>query len=276
MVKTSGELTRERIGAIVRSLDVGLQLQKDLPEIAEDYRRGMFISEIISKYDLCSRYGYNKEVIKTAVKYALKGYGGGLERDSFGGLLEGGELEKLAQEHKQRSGTQARDRSLGIHGKTSEQLAEFGRKSHTLKKGVHGRTPEQMSRDGIKSYELGVGIHGMSREQRIENAGKAGRRAVELGVGIHEMTREQRVEHARKITIGKGLVPWDSEESEYVYILSQRPEYRIQKGPGKGKINARLIAKEINESYHNGNPIRSRNSIKGHLGILRKQKDKTK
>lgn len=278
-------LTKERIGAIVRSLDVGLQLQKDFPEIADDYRGGMFISEITSKYDLCSKYGYNREVIKTAVKYALKGHGGGLMRDSFDGLLEEGELERLAREHKKRSGTQLYDRGLGIHGVTSEQKAEWGRRSHKLKLGVHARTKEQMSKDAMKAYEMRVGIHALTREQRVENAGKAGRRARELGVGIHGMTHEQRSEHGRKIALLRGQTPWKLRETfedvdypysvlsekEFAYRLSQDPRYKWGR-----KANNTLIAKKLNELYHGGKQIRTRLAVSGTLANLRKQKCKTR
>lgn len=73
------------------------------------------------------------------------------------------------------------------------------------------------------------------------------------------LTPEQKLEAARQggisSVIRKGFIPWTQEESEFAYEL-----YAIQKG--KGKINFRLIEKGLNETYHEGKPVRNESSIR--------------
>ena len=71
-------LSPERIAAIKTSLELGLRLQQDMPEIALDYR-DMTASEIVHKRNIIKRYGSGKSVITdeialAGVYYALRGH----------------------------------------------------------------------------------------------------------------------------------------------------------------------------------------------------------
>lgn len=240
MVETKKKLTRKQIVAIRKSLELATQLQRDFPEIADDFRNGVYTSEIVSKYNLIQRYGVSREVAQGAVYRALRGYKGGFGLDSYNGLINEGELEKLSKEHQSRSGSY------------------FGPITYEKRLGIFSIPEEEMKDICKKAGKIG------------------GKKIVELRLGIHGRTLEQMSEDGKTAVIARGQVPWEHNEGEYAYNLSQRSAYRIQKGPGKGKINTKLIAEEINEFYHNGNPVRSRVSIKKYLAKLRKQKGKTR
>ena len=207
MIKIRKDLTDEQIRAIRLISELGLRLQRDLPEIVEDYRRGMFALEIVSKYDIISMYGITKNIAKEAVYRALRGnIETRLGIKNYGGLLEEDEIEEL-------------------------------RMKHFLRRGRIGA-----------------------------------RRILELGIGIHGRTSEQKNEDLRKATIGRGETPWEPEEIEFAYQLSQDPNYRLFGRYIQDKINSKLIAERINKKYHRGIKVRTSISIHNKIKKLKKQR----
>ena len=75
-----------------------------------------------------------------------------------------------------------------------------GPKTYKLGVGIHGLTSEQRTENGKKgskrAKELNVGIFGITPEERSKNSKKAGniggRRNVELGTGLFSMTEEEK------------------------------------------------------------------------------------
>ena len=115
MVKSKKKFTDEQVAAIVKALEVGARLQRDFPEIAEDYRRGMFASEIAIKYNLVQRYGITKAVAKVAIQRALRGNRRTvLEVKPYDGLLEEDETKRLREEHSQRKGSLSTSRGSNL------------------------------------------------------------------------------------------------------------------------------------------------------------------
>lgn len=179
-------LTREQRTAIKKALEVGLLLQKDFPGLANDYRNCMFTSEIISKYDLTSKYRITKQIAINSIYRALRGNRETrFEVGSYDGLLGEEEIERLRMKHFSRSGYKS-----GIN-------------SYKNKLGVHARTKEQRIRDGRKGGNI------------------SGRKNLEMKIGIHALTQEQRIEYGRASAISRGEVLWKPQEIESAYILSQ-------------------------------------------------------
>ncbi len=100
-------LTREQVGAIRFSIKIGKTLQKDLPEIAEDYRAGKVIREIVEERDIISNYGIqNPETARYAVWLALHGYSGKfnfIRESPYEGLVPEEELQVLVKENMERT-----------------------------------------------------------------------------------------------------------------------------------------------------------------------------
>ena len=291
----SSSLTGEQLFAIRRSGEVGKRLQEDFPEIADEYRNGMTMSEISLEYCIQDLYDASREVARIAISYALRGYDfGGI---SYPGLIEADEERRnIGLKHNRENGKATYEMGKGVHGLTAEQLSENSRKGgeasyemgkgihgmtteqrtehskalYEMRKGIHGLTTEQRSENGRKNgkaaYEMRKGIHGITAEQRRENGRKNGKAAYEKGKGIHGITAEQRSENSRKNVIARGLVPWvlaeetnehyTFSEVETAYRLSQCPEYR------RGSLikNAK-IADELNVIFHNEGPVRTESAV---------------
>lgn len=198
MSKTDLERSQTVVMKTIREL--GLQLQHDLPEIADDYRRGKMIPEIVELYGIVHKYGVdgeyvNEEFAESLVQVALRGHRGGFGITPYEGLID----EEEQKEHLRRY-------SSLFH-------APGGRKTLELKVGIHGRTPAQRKKD------------------------------------------------LRAAMLAKGIVPWKPKEIMTAHVLSKNPKYRFQKGLNGGKMNTRLVARELNERYHHGGVVRTIDSV---------------
>lgn len=187
MTKIRKDLPVGQLLAIRRSLEVGVQLQRDFPEVAEDYRGGMSISKIVDKYNLSLKYGISKKIATQSVHRALRGYKGGFLRlDSYEGLIEESELEKLAREHWSRRGSEAGtilyEKGLGIFSRTREQMIEDCKKggliggrnaglASIISQGMIPWTPEEKEFAYVLSqnpdYQIKEGLNKGGRKVRL-------------------------------------------------------------------------------------------------------------
>jgi len=262
------ELFQHRVSAIRKCIELGRTLQKDYPEIADLYRNGMFQGEISDQLGTASHYGVSQKVAKNAVGYAITGSGEMWDLKPYGGLISEEERKNIAKQHKQRNNQILYEQHKGAHGRTLEQRIAHGHKGGTnafaQNKGIHGRSLEQMRADGIKggrsSYEQGKGIHAQTPEERKKIGLIGGEKVYKEGKGIHARTPEQMTKHGQmgglKATISKGQVPWEDEEKQFVYGLSQNPDYQRGIRTDLEKIN-----KEVNDRWHDGRKIRTNNAI---------------
>lgn len=93
----------------------------------------------------------------------------------------------ISREFCRKGGLEVFARGTGIASKTSEELAQQGRKTYEDKIGCHGMSIEaQRERSqrggrtaGIKTYREGTGVHGLNKHQRVKNAKKAGKVSAE-------------------------------------------------------------------------------------------------
>ena len=303
------DLTNEQIGAIIGALRLGRTLQRDIPEIREDYRSGSFMHEIIDQYDIENTYDITHSVAKKAVSAALHGHVGGFQITPYDGLLEKSELERLASEHlvrarkisevngegifgltaEQRSANSLKialshmERGIGITALSKEELSEIGRKNALANMergiGVTIRTKEQMREDGLKGgkacYEKGIGVHAMTTEQRRAIAMDNMRK----GLGIHSQTIEDRVRQGRKAAITNGYTPWiertigERKEGAYSTLSEVEFAHNLSLLPEYRRgslVRTSLIAQELNEVYHGGRDVRSERAVTIRLRKYRK------
>lgn len=237
-------LTSQQIKGIGKSLEVGLQLQTDFPELADDYRNGISAPRIVAKYRLDSRYGISKLSAKEAVYRALKGVSGhfGFE---YSGLLDEKEIAILGLEHIKenghRNGLVLKEKGLGLFSLTDEQWREVHSKGGRVSGpgNLATITLEERSKNGKKSHELRRGVHGQTHEEHVQSGKKAGLASA----------------------VSRGFTPWGSEETEFLKAALQDPEYIITQGFFKGKRDNRLIAGRLNALYHNGEQVRNGSSV---------------
>jgi|GEM_PF-2343795 hypothetical protein len=225
------QLSPQQRSFLRRAISLGQNVKRDFPEIAQAYRDGKTLAEIVEKYNLTERYVAQKKVAPRAVHYALTGYGGGLDLEPYQGLISDPEERvRLCKEHLRaagkKRGEEATRNGSGIHayppGESRDKQPEY----------YHGQ------RGGLISKERKVGAMGLSGEQHRQNGLLGGL----LG------------------TIKRGNVPWEDEERRYVWELAQEPDFQYQRGR-RVVVESSKIARQINMIYHNGKWVRTPESI---------------
>ena len=76
------------------------------------------------------------------------------------------------------------------------------------------------------------------------------------------------------MTLGRGLVPWTNEEKKLAVSLAALPDYTYPNGRRKGHAIPDKIASALNETFHSGNPVRSKSSLNTCLFRARKDSEK--
>ncbi len=209
-------VTRNQIGLMCRSIKLGSVLQEDLgPEITRFYRQGYTLQKISDFFDIPRAYGVSRDIAKAAVFRVLAGHRGGLEVDSYEGLMPEEERTELARQHKKDAG------------------------------------------DRVVRERLGV--HGLPKERRIEIRYKA----------LESLTAEKRILAGHNAAISRGFVPFVDEEIDYILRCRADPKYK--KG---ASTNNDLIAREVNQNWHDGKEVRNGLSIYALAARIRKSKRK--
>lgn len=137
--------------AMFESVKTGWQIQKDFPDIAEDYRAGFLISEIAKGHDIAKHYTISPKTAEMAVLKALKGHTGKNGIEGFVGLLSPEEYYAIASKNlfksRQDIGSRAWKEGKGMFGLTTEQRQATGRASGTQARenqtGIHAQTGAQ-------------------------------------------------------------------------------------------------------------------------------------
>lgn len=129
------EAEPNQMAAIKYVIKSGRELQKQCPEIADDYRNGSSLLSIVNKYDISSIYGVAPRTAEAIVASAIKGYDGHLlkiKEDNYPGLInDEEELRNLGIQHNvdsgRRTGENQYRQGAGIHAQTSKERREVGR-----------------------------------------------------------------------------------------------------------------------------------------------------
>jgi hypothetical protein len=228
-------LTCQQLGAIRLSAEIGNDIRKNHPEIADEYRRGMTAPKLVSKHKFDSRYGVRRQVAIDAVRNAIRGYYGHCHEHYEGLISDRSERQYLAVAHNSRTGSELYEQKRGIHAMSREQKVAAGRKGGLIR--------------GPLSYELRIGCHALSPEALREHC----RRIAPLG---------GKAGGAASV-VARGLVPYVSAspgrvaEIEFAVRLAAEPQYR-----GPVRENYRKLAEMVNEMFHTGNPHYTRTSLK--------------
>jgi len=234
------------VSAIQLAAQIGQRIQRDLPEIAGEYRRGTLVTEIVTNHAILETYSCrNPELANRAVIFAIRGYDGGSKAQGYTGLIaDSSELEELCRKHRilggKKGGAVCRENGTGIHALSKEEKSRAGRNGVSI--------------SGRRQYEAGIGIHGLTLAQKSE----LGRRAVQAS----------------------GLTPWAQEtpemfsELEYALRLREDPWFRYEHGQNKGKCNMYLIVNAINQLYHEGKQVRKTNAVEMAIRVYRKRLEK--
>lgn len=140
-----GRFPRSQIGGIAKAIDLGKRIQELFPEIAEDYRNGNSLLDIVNKYGIQEEFGIKEATAKKSVSFALRGYGGEFKfffsnKPVYTGLIDSSELLEIAKIHGVDSG-----KKLG--GKYGSKIGELTFKNKT---GIHSQTNKEKSNSGKK------------------------------------------------------------------------------------------------------------------------------
>lgn len=137
-------LEDKQLAAIKFSTEVGRRLQIENPEIANDYRAGKTITEIIEKYDIGGRYSiYNRSTQVNAVSFALRGSNFNLKGvQNYGGLISQSEMDDLHKEHLKEAGKKRYEEGSGAHSLSNEEKGNILKES-LVRRGLTLWTPEE-------------------------------------------------------------------------------------------------------------------------------------
>jgi hypothetical protein len=69
-------LTSQQYKAIRLAAEIGDNIRKNYPEIAEEYRSGQTAPILLARHEFDHRYGISQRTAINAVRYALRGYFG--------------------------------------------------------------------------------------------------------------------------------------------------------------------------------------------------------
>ena len=228
-------LTVQQLGAIRLAADIGDEIRRSYPEIAEEYRAGQTAPMLVTRHGFDHRYGVNRETAIDAVRNAIRGYSGGCY-DPYPGLIaDRSERENLALDHNRRTGMDVYERRVGIHGFTREEKIDACRKGGLVR--------------GPLSYQLQIGCHALPPEVVREQLRKVASLGGKVG-GVASVLAQGMVPY---VTSMPGRVA----ELEFASSLASEARYR-----GPVRANFGKIAEKVNEVYHAGTPHHTRITIK--------------
>jgi hypothetical protein len=231
----SRRLAGGQVKAIRLAAEIGDDIRKNYPEIAEEYRSGLTAPRMVAAHEFDRRYGVSRPAAIGAVRNAIRGYFGPYHEHYDGLIADRPERERLTVSHNSRTGTELYEQKRGIHAMTHEQRVAVGRKGGLIR--------------GPLSYELRIGCHAMSPEVLREHC----RRIAPLGGKAG----------AAPSLAARGLVPYTPAtpervaEIEFAVSLAADPRYL-----GPIRTNFKRIAEKVNEVFHSRNPRYTRTTLK--------------
>lgn len=228
-------LTVQQLMAIRLAAEIGDEIRRSYPEIAEEYRSGQTAPMLVARHDFDRQYGVSRETAIDAVRNAIRGYSGGCH-DPYPGLIaDRSERENLALDHNRRTGMDVYERRVGIHGFTREQKTDACRKGGLVR--------------GPLSYQLRIGCHALPPEVVREQLRKIASLGGKAG-GVASV-------------LARGMVPYVPAmpgrvaELEFASSLAAEARYR-----GPVRANFGKIAEKVNEAFHAGAPHYTRITMK--------------
>ena len=231
----SRRLSGQQLGAIRLAAEIGEDIRKNYPEIAEEYRSGLTAPKLVARHGFDHRYGVNWRAAIGAVRNAIRGYSGPYYDPYQGLIADVSEREDLALAHNRQTGTELYEQKRGIHALTHEEKVDAGRKGGLIR--------------GPLSYRLRIGCHALPPEVLREHC----RRIAPLGGKAGGLAS----------VVAQGMVPYTPAtpgrvaEIEFAIRLATDPRYL-----GPVRANFRRIAEKVNEVFHAGNLRYTRTTLK--------------
>jgi hypothetical protein len=117
------DLEHPQMAAIELGILLGLRVQQDFPNLANDYRSGQTLSMLVTSYGIMHKYNVGFAVAESSLVRALHGYAGHLNAialQSYPGVIPADELKEIGDWHNRETGKIVGDEmlrlGLGIHG----------------------------------------------------------------------------------------------------------------------------------------------------------------
>jgi hypothetical protein len=300
IVTNVSDLTHEQCSSIRRAERLGLYLQENCgKEIVYLYQNGATLTTIAEELGICTEYAVTKNVARSAICFALRGtaYYAGISEDAeqYAGLLEGDELDLLAEQHRKEGLKEGRRKGGALGGKTS----------YENKKGVHAMSHEELSEVGRQGaiargqfpwfdseIRQLVDIAASSEYQRNSgqykgrpdldlmaqslnqtfHSGEPIRSANSVGKELRRLKKDtilRRTEEEQDVIVQK-YVLWSDSETQQLINMTAMPEYQYDSHAHKGAPDLKLIAQSLNQTFHSGAQIRSAGSVRHKLDNLKK------
>lgn len=109
---------------------------------------------------------------------------------------------------------------------------------------------------GVDAYEGLIKDESERKKLASQHRKNYSKKTFKERTGIHGLGHKERVENLNLATEGRGQTPWSEDETRYTYESSQQPKYR------NGKLlKAKELAEDVNNHYHDSQPIRNSNAV---------------
>ena len=164
--------------AIIYSILRGREIQQSFPEVAEDYRQGLSLRQIVEKHNIDSKFNLKKQTAFLAVHRALWGFKGEMKitnQPPYPGLITNKEeLSAIGEDHSRKHGEQIGKRMKaeggGFFAFSKKEQKEVGKKSgkanFIAKVGIHAQTPQERTALGLLALKA-RGVTPLSDEENI-------------------------------------------------------------------------------------------------------------
>tara|TARA_Y100000310_G_scaffold137447_1_gene136319 strand:- start:11688 stop:12986 length:1299 start_codon:yes stop_codon:yes gene_type:complete len=289
------ELNSRQIAAISLAAKVGRFLQIYIPEIADEYRNGKTLANIVEDHELMQEFDLSLDVAKSAVGCAIRGDPGSSIRLGYEGLInDQEELNRLRAEHIRNAKSYEERRAFGLEllvsgrglfGMTTEERKEIGDKLYREGKGIHALDSEGKRQAAIAS-NISKGLTPWSEleykftcmasrlpEYQKHSMVLNGKIADELnklfhnGVDIRNKNTvlHQLVNYRKSLGKTRSFLKWTKEQECYLLEAIADPDYLIPRG-----IDLEKLSLDYNTQFHAGELVRSKKSISHKLAQLRK------
>jgi hypothetical protein len=237
------QLSDQQYKAIRLAAEIGCDIRKNYPEIADEYRSGQTAPLLVAAHEFDNKYKINRRTAINAVRNALCGFFGYCHEPYDGLIGDRFEQQRLALAHNKQTGIEAFKRREGIHALTREQRVEAGRKGGLIR--------------GPLSYQLRIGCHAMPPEALREHLGRFSPLGRKAG-GVASV-------RAKGLTPFAPATPERMAEIDFALRLAEDPRCL-----GPRRTNFKKIAEKVNDVFHSGNLRYTRTSLKIALQKLRR------
>ncbi len=198
-------LDSQEVSGMVFSVSLWLRIQWEFPEVADEYRSGLSLSDIIRKYQLEKIYSIQPKTAENAPRYALGWYQDTIELSTmtrYEGLIPLVEYKALGKEHNQSTGRMV----------------------------------------WILMRETKNGMFSISTEERRSIGSKSGNKWFQNKTWIHAQTLEERRDIWRLGAIASWWKPWSALEEASIAELIKNPEYQRKTRINAQKIAMKINA----------------------------------